>query len=324
MPIKLKSVGGGEITIDAPNTASNYTVTLPASNATVLNSDSTLDATKLSGLVPVGSLTNAPTYNYSGTVAPTASTNPTITNAVWLNTSNGSRYVCVDNTTNKNVWRRIEYSDIISASTVFDIFGDSSAVALYQFENGSGTDTGGLYSMTTNNFSSGTGILGTCATANPGYMKGGLINNNLVISVSCWINTSNTGNHWAWTSSYTSNGQNKRGLRISNLVAQPIGSEYTTTPSTTIASGVWTHLVVANNKFYKNAELVGTIGTVASAASSTYGFYIGANGAYDYGYVMDENYGYPLNGSIDQLRVFNREITQAEVATLYAEGGGGL
>ena len=59
MPVKLKSVGGGEITLDAPNTASNYTVTLPASNTTILNSDSTLDATKLSGAVPTSSLTNA-------------------------------------------------------------------------------------------------------------------------------------------------------------------------------------------------------------------------------------------------------------------------
>lgn len=74
MPIKLKSVGGGEITIDAPNTASNYTVTLPASNATVLNSDSTLDATKLSGAVPLGSLSNTTTLTRATSVTASGTT----------------------------------------------------------------------------------------------------------------------------------------------------------------------------------------------------------------------------------------------------------
>lgn len=72
MPIKLTSVGGGQITIDAPNTASNYTVTLPASNDTLLNTASTLDATKLSGLAPLASLTNA-TGRLIGTTYYTAS-----------------------------------------------------------------------------------------------------------------------------------------------------------------------------------------------------------------------------------------------------------
>jgi hypothetical protein len=37
MPIKLKSTGGGDVTLDVPSTASTYTLTLPASTGTVIS-----------------------------------------------------------------------------------------------------------------------------------------------------------------------------------------------------------------------------------------------------------------------------------------------
>jgi hypothetical protein len=39
MPIKLKSTGGGDVTLDVPFTASTYTLTLPAQTGTVITSD---------------------------------------------------------------------------------------------------------------------------------------------------------------------------------------------------------------------------------------------------------------------------------------------
>ena len=41
MPVKLSSSGGGSVTLDTPSTASNYTVTLPAANATLADTSST-------------------------------------------------------------------------------------------------------------------------------------------------------------------------------------------------------------------------------------------------------------------------------------------
>ena len=41
MPLKLNSAGGGSVTIDTPSTASNFTLTVPAANATVLTTAST-------------------------------------------------------------------------------------------------------------------------------------------------------------------------------------------------------------------------------------------------------------------------------------------
>jgi len=63
--LKLQSnaSGTGVVTLTAPNTDTDRTITLPDSTGTVLDSTSTLDATKLSGDLPAidgSSLTNLP------------------------------------------------------------------------------------------------------------------------------------------------------------------------------------------------------------------------------------------------------------------------
>ena len=55
--------GSGVITVTAPNTSTDRTITLPDSTGTILDNTSTLDATKLSGNLPAisaASLTNVP------------------------------------------------------------------------------------------------------------------------------------------------------------------------------------------------------------------------------------------------------------------------
>ena len=55
--------GSGVLTITAPNTSTDRTITLPDSTGTILDNTSTLDATKLSGNLPAisaASLTNVP------------------------------------------------------------------------------------------------------------------------------------------------------------------------------------------------------------------------------------------------------------------------
>lgn len=295
----------GSVTVAAPAVAGSTTLTLPATTGTVL--------------------TRETLYNYRTAGTPAYNTNPTTANASWLNTTTGEVWMCTNNTTNSNIWKLIGYTSTISASTVFDIFGDSSAVALYQFTSGNGTDTGGSYSMTTNTFSSGTGIAGTCASGSGSYMKNGnSMNNNLVVSVSSWVNVSDTGSNWIWSSGKQANGACRRGVRLSNLTLDvcSFSSEYL--PSATfgtITSGAWANVTISKDKVYVNGTLRGTITSYVNPVSDTYGFYIGANGAYDYGYITSETYGQPMNGLIDQIRVFNRELTSTEVATLYAEGG---
>jgi hypothetical protein len=60
MPIKLKSTGGGDVTLDVPNTAATSTITFPATNGTVILSDSSGNAgvtgnLSVSGTVAMGS-----------------------------------------------------------------------------------------------------------------------------------------------------------------------------------------------------------------------------------------------------------------------------
>lgn len=264
-------------------------------------------------------------FNYQAAGTPSYNTNPPTANVNWLNTTTGDVWVCTNNTTNANVWKLIGYTSTITSSNVFDIFGDSSAVALYQFTSGNGTDTGGNYSMTTNTFASGTGIAGTAASGSGSYMKNGnSMNNNLVVSVSSWVNVSDTGGNWIWSSGKQVNGQCKRGVRLSNLSLDVCSFSYEYLGGGSfgsITSGAWTNVTVSREKVYVNGVLRGSIANYINPASDTYGFYIGANGAYDYGYITSETYGQPMNGVIDQIRVFNRELTQAEVTQLYVEGG---
>lgn len=66
MPVKLSSAGGGSVTLDTPSTASNYTVTLPAANATLADTSSTQTLTNKT-------LTAAGSNTVEATSGPTSS-----------------------------------------------------------------------------------------------------------------------------------------------------------------------------------------------------------------------------------------------------------
>lgn len=316
------------------------TLKLDGSNGVLLTSWNTAGrpASPLDGMLGFNSTTGFPEYytngswrsvtkfDYTSTSNPTISTNPSVPNATWLNTSTGALYICTNNTAGVNVWSALNQDSKISPSTTFDIFGDSSAVAFYQFESAAlGADTGGAYNMSTVGGSAGSGKFTGGWAGGGSYMKNGnSMNNNLVVSVSAWVNVTDTGNNWIWSSGKTQNGANKRGVRIANLSIDvgSFSSEYngwSPLSGGSISSGVWTHVCVSKNKVYVNGTLTATMATYTDPSSDTYGFYIGANGAYDYGYVTNETYGMPMNGNIDQLRIFNRELTQSEVTKLYQE-----
>ena len=80
MSIKLNSVGGGSVTIQEPNTASDFTLSVPAATADLLTSSSDLttqvkSATNASGSAPVYSCRAWVNFNGTGTVAIRASGN---------------------------------------------------------------------------------------------------------------------------------------------------------------------------------------------------------------------------------------------------------
>lgn len=62
MPLSLKSIGGGNVSLDAPATASNYTVNIPTTTGTLVAGDSATGALVL----PSGATTDRPAVPYNG------------------------------------------------------------------------------------------------------------------------------------------------------------------------------------------------------------------------------------------------------------------
>ena len=58
MPVKLNSTGGGSVTLDAPNTAATYTLTLPAANGSVATTTGTLTNPTINGFTGDTSVIN--------------------------------------------------------------------------------------------------------------------------------------------------------------------------------------------------------------------------------------------------------------------------
>lgn len=90
MPIKLNSSGGGSVTIDVPSTASAYTLTAPAANATLITTGSSgqnipkaalptgsvlqVVTATLDNVSTVTSSGSFVTTSWSGTITPTSAT----------------------------------------------------------------------------------------------------------------------------------------------------------------------------------------------------------------------------------------------------------
>ena len=134
------------------------------------------------------------------------------------------------------------------------------------------------------------------------------------ITLSFWFKKSSSGSSGTIFHFSESDGNNKFVLwdRTSNKYEFTItgGTGHGATPWP-VAAGNWMHVVVTPGKLYCNGSEISTH-TMASLANCTYNFMIGA----DRDGTAINDY---LNGSIDQLRIFNRTLTQSEVTALYNE-----
>ena len=92
--------GTGVLTVTAPNTSTDRTITLPDATGTLLTADG--DGSSLSGAGPttINALSDA-TVSASN---PTVSTNPSATGHIWINKTTGEWYVCTSISTGDNVW----------------------------------------------------------------------------------------------------------------------------------------------------------------------------------------------------------------------------
>lgn len=198
-----------------------------------------------------------------------------------------------------------------STVDVHDVFGDGSAIATYPFD-GDVNDLGGNYDLTlvsgsenyiysgidrSFNFDGQTQLrISQTIEFNDGITYS-FWSNNLPSSVELLLEGSNTGMIMLHT--------NIGGFRFNGM---QIGSEIDFNVDKS-GNNHWVFTSSLNDiMLYKNGVLVGTQLIAGSSLTTNY-INIGArNGLYN------------LNGDIDQLRIFNRPLTQNEVDILYQEG----
>ena len=224
----------------------------------------------------------------------------------------------------------VESLDPLSEDTTdtLQVLGDSSCIATYRFENDE-TDLSGNYDGTGTQIQYAAGRYGQAASFNGSASKidiGNLgIGGAATRTISAWINT----NSLSSTQTIFQYGANSNGARFGFSIdtsGKPFVEYYNrdvTTSSSHISVNTWYHLVVTyngnaietatNTQIYVNGSAVSmtTSGAQTGSANTT-------DSNYGIGYDRLNTRQY-FNGEIDQVRIFNKELSAAEVTTLYQE-----
>lgn len=196
-----------------------------------------------------------------------------------------------------------------------DIFNDNSGVALYQLD-GNANDTGGA-----------SGKFGAAAIFNGSssvIQASGLnqfFNNWNDASWSAWINTTDTSAQYIACESTDSQNYKLIGSISSNkfqIVVRRSGTVYSGTSTTTMNDGNWHHIAATYEsstgtvKGYIDGseEISFSTGGASSATFSVYDFCIGAN-------KQNSNVYNPLDGIIDEVRIYSDVLTSTEVGYIY-------
>ena len=215
--------------------------------------------------------------------------------------------------------------------SVFDIFGDGSSIALFEL-NGNANDTGGVYNAEEHDVTYSDGVLGLAVDyrnkTNKSYIKAPVINRNgkKEITISCWLNIEKDIKQWIVvlridpgdTSSINGNSRqpaifinrydnSKLYIRNDGVKRADLGF----TSKKQLEYGKWHHIVLIvtlrQMKLYIDNEISDVYDSNQDFKFNDGVFYIGDR-------------WYRKNFLIDQVRIFNRALTEAEVEILYNEG----
>lgn len=202
-------------------------------------------------------------------------------------------------------------------------FGDSSELALYKFEDNA-TNSEDNVTASSNLVTYASGYIDKAAVfnGNSSYVTLSdsittqMGNNNF--SFSFWVYF-NTLTQYDTPIAFQKNYRYLVDTATAGVVSFYDGTSLST-PSSTIATGNWYNIVVtksstAGRKIYVNGSVAASDSSNTNAineASSSGKNLIGA-------YNSSGTYYYHLDGSIDQVRIFNRVLDDGEVAALYNE-----
>lgn len=205
-----------------------------------------------------------------------------------------------------------------------DILGDGSCIATYQLD-GNANDLSGNYSGTPTDVSYGVGEFDLAGVYTPAVSQivlpdlQGLFTSKTTSTVSLWFNSNSTATNNQWLfADYSSTSFNylvylnfPSAGKIRLLSRYSSVTTTTDSVSTGLNDGNWHHLVVmvdiANLKH--RIYIDGNFDIEANLPSNAY------NGSSPVTYLG----GYNLDGSIDQVRIFNKALSAGEVTTLYNE-----
>jgi len=261
---------------------------------------------------------------------PTPDDVPPYENALWLNLESGEIFVHLKTCNGKTFWKG-QFGTLITPSTVsvFDIFGDGSAVALYRFD-GSPADDGGQYNGTwygTEQYDMG--VFGQAAKFDgSSYINFGDFDNifsQKSYTVSGWIKGTGTFLNIRNLNADASSNDCKGGLTWvesdGTLRFFVKGSgDSSQLEKTTILTLDDSHLLtIVHNVELKKVELfIDTELNFSIQYSGDLIFKDGITGLLGVHHYKN-TYNYYFRGFIDQVRVFNRALDEREIQILYNE-----
>jgi len=211
--------------------------------------------------------------------------------------------------------------------SLVDPFKDGSGKALYRLE-GNALDESGNYNGAPTALTYGLGRFGRCGIGNGSTTKVKAdfqFTTNMTISCFAYFTLLGESQFIFGELDSAGSGTSNRvglGITTTNTFQIALGNGTLGLNNTSIASGVaintWYHfaLVISGTsvKLYKDSILVADLTSTVTIGTHTTGNF----SFFDYG-----NYGtagsFSINGRIDQCRVFNKALSQAEVTALYNE-----
>lgn len=224
--------------------------------------------------------------------------------------------------------RIIKSNDEGGGVTCVDPFGDSSGLALYKL-NGNANDESGNYNGTASNVTYGSGQFNQAAVFNgtSSYVKNDNLANEIFkgpFTINLWANTSvsqdnktilyiqdDNNGHLPLVYIYPQSTVYQISLRTNSVATL---AEVFNVPLTYNSWEMITVVLLSNGaKFYKNAVEIASFSFTSVFTTNT-------SSEFSLGRVNQRWAGYVGNyyqGSIDQVRVFNRGLSAGEVTTLY-------
>ena len=266
-------------------------------------------------------------FNYISDKDPTIDVNPEKTNVIWFNKKRGVIWICIDNTPNKNKWKGTN-GEIIGPTTIHkvDIFDDGSCLGLWTFD-GHLHDLGGRYDAVSTNDRYTTFDDGKIGQSLRSYFNRYQVritipdlSKNNIVTVSAWIKWD--GVHFTMPFGFKSYDLYLCFRDFGFNTAR--GDVYGIRDFTRYREQ-WIHVVaefhnddVHNNKLWIDGHLqtlYQTRGRPVKNPTITDTFYV---------FGWGNSSGYRWFGCVDQLRIFNRALTNEEVLILKAEGKQGV